>query len=121
MAADAPATDWPHHPDESHPAEYKTATDGTGGLVRVRFLDSPHAGRSLYIDELDLPDVLYTSAGNRPFEWWNERTHDLMRTLPAGSDPAALPVRHELRIDDDTGQPTFVAVAEPAEAEGIAG
>ena len=111
--------DWPRHPDESNPAEYKTACDGTGGLVRVRFVDSPHAGRSLYIDELDLPKVIYTSAGSRSFEWWNERTHELMRNLPAGSDPAAMPVRHELRVPEDTRQPVFAAVPDgPAAVDG---
>jgi len=102
--------DWPHHPDESHPAEYKTACNGEGGLVRVRFTDSPHVGRSLYIDELDLPPVLYTAAAGRPFEWWTEQTHELMRTMPAGSDPEAMPVRHELRVAEGTRQPPYVAV-----------
>ena len=111
--------DWPRHPNESNPAEYKTACDGTGGLIRARFVDSPHAGRSLYMDELELPAALYTTAGNRSFEWWTEETHELMRTLPAGSDPSALPVRHELRIDEATRQPSFVAVAE-GPAEGVA-
>ena len=114
MTLEAPVDDWPHHPDESHPAEYKTACDGTGGLIRARFVDSPHAGRSLYIDELDLPATIYTTAAGRPFEWWNERTHELMRELPAGSDPAAPPVRHELRIDEETRHPEFVAIPMPA-------
>jgi hypothetical protein len=117
LASDRPVDDWPRHPDETNPAEYKTACDGTGGLIRVRFVDSPHAGRSLYMDELDLPEVIYTTASNRSFEWWNEQTHELMRNLPAGTDPDAPPVRHQLRVDDQTRQPTFVAVhgASPGE------
>ena len=115
MASEATAADWPHHPEESHPAEYKTACDGAGGLIRVRFLDSPHAGRSLYMDEIDLPAVIYTAASGRPFEWWTERIHEHMRTLPAGSDPAAPPVRHELRVDAATRQPAYVAAAEPVD------
>ena len=114
MAVESQVDDYPRHPDESNPAEYKTACDGTGGLVRVRFVDSPHAGRSLYIDELELPKVIYTAAGNRPFEWWTDSTHELMRNLPAGSDPDALPVRHALRVPAETRQPVFVAVDEGA-------
>ncbi len=112
--------DWPRHPDESNPAEYKTACDGTGGLVRIRIVSSPHAGRSLYMDELEMPGAIYTTAGSRPFEWWTEATHALMRTLPAGSDPAAMPVRHELRVAEDTRQPTYVAVPEPPDEGGPA-
>lgn len=112
--------DWPRHPDEPNPAEYKTACNGEGGLVRIRFLDSPHAGRSLYMDELEMPEVIYTSAGDRRFEWWTERTHELMRTLPAGSDPEAPPVRHELRVDGETRQPTYVAALERPDREGEA-
>jgi hypothetical protein len=109
--------DWPRHPDETSPEEFKTACDGTGGLVRVRFIDSPWEGRSLFIDELDVPGVLYTSAGNRRFEWWTEDTHALMRNLPAGSDPEAMPVRHELRVDEATRQPRFVATDEAVPGE----
>lgn len=106
--------DWPRHPDESNPAEYKTACDGAGGLIRIRFVDSPHSGRSLYMDELEMPKVIYTSAGNRPFEWWTASTHELMRRLPAGSDPDALPIRHALQVLEETRQPVFVAVNEEA-------
>lgn len=109
MAPAIEVDDWSHHPDESHPAEYKTECNGEGGLVRVRFVDPPWAGRSLYIDELDLPPVIYTSAGSRRFEWWTERTHALMRSLPAGSDPDAMPVRYELQIPHHTRQPVLVA------------
>lgn len=99
----------PRFPDESQPADYKTACDGRGGLVRVRFVGGPHAGRSLFIDEHDLPDVIYTSGEGRPFEWWTERNQAAMMAGPMGQDRAAPPVRHELRILDETREPQFVA------------
>ncbi len=93
--------------DESKPADFKTACDGLGGLVRVRFVGPPHEGRSLYIDELDLPPVIYTTGTAEPFEWWNERIHDRMLELMARAEPAAPPVRHALHVADDTREPTF--------------
>jgi hypothetical protein len=97
----------PGHVDESQPGDFKTACDGHGGLVRVRFVGPPHEGRSLYIDELDLPDVIYTTGTSAPFEWWNERIHPRMEALRAGAPPAAPPVRHTLRVAEDTREPTF--------------
>ncbi len=93
--------------DESKPADFKTACDGTGGLIRVRFEGPPHEGRSLYMDELDLPAAIYTTGTAEPFEWWNERIHDRMLELMARAEPTAPPVRHTLHVADDTREPTF--------------
>ena len=101
----------PRSPDESQPADFKTACDGTGGLVRVRFVGPPHGGRSLYIDELDLPAVIYTTGTADQFEWWNERIHPRMEALRAevGAEGAAAvpPVRHILVVPEDTREPVF--------------
>jgi len=97
----------PGHVDESKPGDYKTACDGTGGLVRVRFVGPPHEGRSLYIDELDLPGAIYTTGVSEPFEWWSERIHDRMLELRARARSAAPPVRHTLHVADGTREPTF--------------
>jgi len=97
----------PGNVDESQPGDFKTACDGHGGLVRVRFVGPPHEGRSLYIDELDLPAVIYTTGTAAPFEWWDERTHPRMQELQAGAPPATPPVRHMLQVADDTREPTF--------------
>ena len=97
----------PGNVDESQPGDFKTACDGHGGLVRVRFVGPPHEGRSLYIDELDLPDVIYTTGTPAPFEWWNERIHPRMQALRAGAPPSPPPVRHTLRVAEDTREPTF--------------
>ena len=99
--------DWPRHADEPQPGEFKTACDGTGGLVRVRLIGPPHEGRSLYMDELDLPSAIWTTATPGRFEWWTDRQHEAMRRLPIGSDPSAPPVRHALVVADDTRQPVF--------------
>jgi hypothetical protein len=112
----------PRFTDEPQPGEYKTACDGQGGLVRVRLTGGPHGGRSLYIDEHDLPPAIYTTGAGRRFEWWPERNQAYFATLPVGSDPTAPPVRHELRVPDDTQEPFFEAVTEPAqEVAGRAG
>ena len=97
--------DWPRHPDEPQPVEFKIACDGTGGLVRVRLIGPPHEGRSLYIDEQDLPSAIWTTATPERFEWWTDRQHEAMSRLPAGSDPKAPPVRHTLVVPEDTRQP----------------
>jgi hypothetical protein len=101
----------PGSPDESQPADFKMACDGTGGLVRVRFVAPPHEGRSLYIDELDLPAVIYTTGTADQFEWWDERIHPRMQALraQAGADAvqAAPSVRHVLVVPEDTRQPVF--------------
>jgi hypothetical protein len=101
----------PRFADESQPAEFKTAFDGRGGLIQVRLVGGPHAGRSLYIDELDLPPAIYTSGAGRRFEWWPERNQAYFATLPVGRDPDAPPVRHELRVPDETREPVFEAVS----------
>jgi hypothetical protein len=101
----------PRSPGESQPADFKTACDGTGGLVRVRFVGPPHEGRSLYIDELDLPAVIYTTGTADHFEWWDERIHLRMQALraEAGADAVlvAPPVRHTLVVPEDTREPVF--------------
>jgi hypothetical protein len=101
----------PRSPDESQPADFKTACDGTGGLVRVRFVGPPHDGRSLYMDELDLPAVIYTTGTADQFEWWDERIQPRMETLRAEAGAAAAgvapPVRHTLVVPEDTRQPVF--------------
>jgi hypothetical protein len=106
--------DWPRHPDEPQPGEFKTACDGRGGLVRVRLVGPPHAGRSLYIDELDLPSVIWTTGTPERFEWWTERQHEHLARLPAGSDAAAPPVRHRLVVPDETREPVFKSEAAAA-------
>lgn len=97
----------PRQFDESQPADFKTACDGRGGLVRVRFVGPPHEGRALYMDEEDLPAAIYTTGTADPFEWWNERIHGRMQELLARSEMAAAPVRHVLQVDNDTREPTF--------------
>ena len=99
----------PRFADESSPANFKTACDGAGGLVRVRLQGGPHDGRSLYIDELDLQPAIYTSGAGRRFEWWAERIQPMMAELPIGMDPEAPPVRYELVVPEDTREPAFVA------------
>jgi hypothetical protein len=103
--------DWPRHPNEPQPGEYKTACDGTGGLVRVRLIGPPHEGRSLYIDELDLPAAIWTTGTGARFEWWTDRQQGAMSRRPAGSDPAAPPVRHRLVVPEDTRIPVFQSEA----------
>ncbi len=97
----------PRFPDESRPADWKTALDGQGGLVQVRLVGPPHDGRSLFMDEHDLPSVIYTTGTPDRFEWWTERAQEAMVHLPAGSDPAAPPVRHVLRVAEESRVPTF--------------
>lgn len=99
--------DWPRHPGEPQPGEFKTACDGTGGLVRVRLIGPPHEGRSLYIDEQDLPEAIWTTGSSAHFEWWTERQHEAISKLPLGSDQNAPPVRHRLVVPEDTRQPVF--------------
>jgi hypothetical protein len=90
---------------EPMPAEFKTACDGRAGLVKVTFVGPPHAGHALYIDEPDLPGVIYTTGTSDRFEWWTEPVHEAMAKVPAGADH----VRHELRVAEDTREPTFVS------------
>ena len=97
----------PHHPDESRPAEYKVACDGQAGLVRVPFVGPPHEGRSLYIDEPDLPSAIWTSGRPDRFEWWHEHNHTKMIRTAVGSDSGYPPVRYVLRVPEDTREPLF--------------
>jgi len=106
----------PRPTDESQPAEFKTSVDGQGGLVRVRLAGGPHGGRALYMDELDLPRVIFTTGAGRRFEWWTERNETFYASLPVGSDPAAPPARYELRVAEETREPVFEAVTEAASA-----
>jgi hypothetical protein len=97
------ARTWPR------PPAFKRQADGRGGLVRVVLVGPPHAGRELFIDELELPTAIYTTADPAAFEWWPDRLQDQMARLPIANDPDAPPVRHVLRIPDDTREPRFVA------------
>ena len=90
--------------DESSPAEFKTECDGRGGLVRVRLVGEPHDGRSLYIDELDLPAAIYITPSPDYFEWWSERTQRAREEAGTGDQAG---VRHVLRVPEDTRQPVF--------------
>jgi hypothetical protein len=94
------------------PAEFKTQVDGRGGLVRVRLVGEPHDGRELYIDELDLPAEIYTSARSDAFEWWPVALKAVMDHTSQAGDAPAPPVRYVLRIPDDTREPLFVADTE---------
>jgi hypothetical protein len=100
------APNWPR------PAEFKRQADGTGGLVRAVLVGSPHDGRELFMDELELPAVIYATPDPAAFEWWPDRLHDQMRRLAIGSDPDNAPVRYALRIPDDTREPQYVAEPE---------
>jgi hypothetical protein len=99
-------------PPWPRPAAYKRQADGRGGLLRVVLVGPPHDGRELFIDELEIPEIIYTTPDPDAFEWWPDRLTETMAGLPIASDPAAQPVRHVLRIPDDTREPQFVA--EPA-------
>ena len=79
--------------------------------MRVRITGGPHDGRSLYIDELDLPSVIYSTGQGRRFEWWPERSHAQMSGFPIATDPESATVRYTLRVPDDTREPAFTADA----------
>jgi len=102
----------PRFADESQPANFKTACDGGGGLVRVRLVGPPHDGRALYIDELDLPAVIYTTTTPEYFEWWPERTQRA-REEAGGAATRQAGRRHILRIAEDSRIPTFESEAAP--------
>jgi hypothetical protein len=91
------------------PAEFKTQSDGRGGLIKVTLVGDPHDGRVLYIDELELPAELYTSGAGRPFEWWPPGVNDAMNRTAIGSDPIAPPVHYRLRVPEETGEPLYVS------------
>jgi hypothetical protein len=105
MSADAP-------PPTPKPAEFKTRMDGRGGLIRARLVGEPHDGHELYIDELDLPEMIYTSPRADAFEWWPPAVKDVMDQSALGRDPVGPPVRYVLRVPDDTREPLYVAEAE---------
>jgi hypothetical protein len=99
-------------PDQPRPPEYKTRADGRGGLLRARLVGEPHDGRELFIDELDLPDEIYTTPTADRFEWWPAQLQPDMERLAGGAPGTAPPVRYVLRIPDDTREPLFIAAAE---------
>ena len=77
------------------PAEFKTQLDGRGGLVRVTLVGEPHDGRELFIDELDLPAEIYTTATGLRIRVVASRAqggHGSAR--PWRRDPAGPPVRY---------------------------
>ena len=97
---------------EPMPAEFKTVSDGRGGLIKVTLVGEPHDGRALYIDELDLPSEIWTTPAGRPFEWWPPAVREVMERTAVGSDPATPPVQYILRIPDDTREPQYVSATE---------
>ena len=96
---------------QPRPAEYKTAMDGQGGLIRVPLEGGLHDGRELYMDEREVPDEIFTTPRREPFEWWPERLREAMSTTELAGDPANPPIRYDLQVDDDTHEPRFVAAA----------
>jgi hypothetical protein len=103
-------TDLPFQP---RPAEYKRSMDGLGGLVRVPLVGGLHAGRELYIDEPEVPEVIFTTPDREPFQWWPATLRDEMAATSLGSDPDRPPIRYALRITEDTREPSFVPESEP--------
>jgi hypothetical protein len=95
-------------PFQHRPAEYKTSLNDRSGLVRVPLVGGAHEGRELYIDEMELPPEIWTSAGE-PFEWWPERIRDAMATTAVGGDPANPPIHYVLEADAETREPRFIA------------
>jgi hypothetical protein len=102
----------PETPPWPRPAEYKTRTDGTGGLIRVTLVGEPHDGRELFIDETELPDEIWTSPDPGRFEWWPARLKHVMAETALGGNPAAPPVHYVLRIPEDTGESLLISDAE---------
>ena len=94
---------------QPRPATFKTRADGRGGLVRVTLVGGPHAGHELYIDELDLPDEIWTTPAGRRFEWWGPGVRTDVAQMTVGSDPAAPLAHYALRIPEDTAEPQLVA------------
>jgi hypothetical protein len=94
---------------QPRPAEYKTALDGQGGLVRVPLEGGLHDGRELYMDEREVPEEIFTTPNREPFEWWPERLRAAMSHTALGGDPANPPVRYILRVDGETREARFVA------------
>jgi hypothetical protein len=99
-------------PFAPRPAEFKTQTDGTGGLIRVTLVGEPHDGRELYIDEHDLPPEIWTTPAGRGFEWWPPTAHGAMQQTALGSDPDAPPAHYVLRVPEDTREPLYVSDVE---------
>jgi hypothetical protein len=97
---------------EPKPAEFKTRMDGRGGLILVRLVGEPHDGRELYMDELDLPEEIYTSPRADAFEWWPPPVKDVMDDSALAQGPAGPPVRYILRVPDDTREPVYVSATE---------
>jgi hypothetical protein len=107
-------------PFQHRPADFKTAMDGSGGLVRLPLEGGIHGGRELFMDEPDIPTEIFATPRREPFEWWTAALTDAMAKTSLGSDPAAPPVRYVLEIDDETREPRYVATQapEPADAAG---
>ena len=93
------------------PAEFKTRSDGRGGLIKVTLAGEPHDGRALYIDELDLPPEIWTTPVGMAFEWWPPGVKDVMDRTAVGSNQTNPPVHYTLRIPEDTGEPLYVSDA----------
>jgi hypothetical protein len=95
-------------PFQPRPAEYKTVMDGLGGLIRIPLDGGLHDGRELFIDEPEVPDVIFTTPRAEPFEWWREHLVDEMAATAVGGDPAAPPIRYVLEVDATTNEPRYV-------------
>lgn len=94
---------------QPRPADYKTAIDGAGGLVRIPLVGGLHEGRELFMDEAEVPPEILTTPRREPFEWWPARLRDAMSGTALASDPATPPIRYVLRIDGESHEATFVA------------
>jgi hypothetical protein len=99
-------------PFAPRPAEFKTQTDGRGGLIRVTLVGEPHDGRELYIDELDLPPEIWTTPAGHAFEWWPPSAHPAMQQTAVGSDSDTPPTHYVLRVPEDTLEPLYVSDTE---------
>jgi hypothetical protein len=91
------------------PAEFKTRSDGRGGLIKVTLVGEPHDGRALYIDELDLPPEIFTTPAGMAFEWWPPGVKDVMDRTAVGSNPTNPPVRYTLQIPEDSREPLYIS------------
>jgi hypothetical protein len=64
------------------------------------------------MDEPDVPDEIFATPRQEPFEWWPARLREAMAGTAVGGDPKAPPIRYVLRVDDATREPRFVAEPE---------
>lgn len=96
-------------PFQPRPAEFKTALDGHGGLVRLPLVGGLHEGRELYMDEHEIPPEIWTTPNKEPFEWWPERLREQMAGTALAGDPDNPPGRYLLEVDDETREGRYVS------------